>query len=122
MPSLGIDPSTGKEIFLNRNGEVTYTWTAIDRVNVGISQPKYRGNFSTLFRYSGFTLNASFGYRFGGQIYNQTLITKIENADRWFNVDERVFTDRWKKPGDKVAFRGLNEIAACKPFITVCSG
>jgi TonB-linked SusC/RagA family outer membrane protein len=110
VPSLGIDPSTGKEIYLNRFGDITYTWNAADRIKVGVSQPKYRGNFSTLFRYGGFTLNASFGYRFGGQIYNQTLIDKIENADRWFNVDERVFTDRWQKPGDKAAFRGLNEM------------
>ncbi len=104
VPSLGIDPSTGKELFLNRFGEVTYTWNAADRVNVGLSQPKYRGNFSTLFRYEGFTLNASFGYRFGGQIYNETLINKIEEADRWLNVDSRVYTDRWQKPGDKVSF------------------
>lgn len=110
VPSLGIDPSTGKELYLNRFGDVTYTWSPADRINVGVSQPKFRGNFSTLLRYGGFTFNASFGYRFGGQIYNQTLIDKVENADRWFNVDERVFTDRWKKPGDKAAFRGLNEM------------
>jgi TonB-linked SusC/RagA family outer membrane protein len=115
VPSLGIDPSTGKELYLNRFGEVTYTWNAADRVNVGLSQPKYRGNVSTLFRYGGFTFNASFGYRFGGQIYNQTLIDKIENADRWLNVDQRVFTDRWQKPGDHAAFRGLNETAQVMP-------
>jgi len=115
VPSLGIDPSTGKELYLNRFGEVTYTWNAADRVNVGVSQPKYRGNFSTLFRYGGFTLKASFGYRFGGQLYNQTLIDKIENADRWLNVDQRVFTDRWQKPGDHSAFRGLNETLPVNP-------
>jgi TonB-linked SusC/RagA family outer membrane protein len=113
--SLGIDPSTGKELYLNRFGEVTYTWNAADRVNAGLSQPRYRGNVSTLFRYGGFTFNASFGYRFGGQIYNQTLIDKVENADRWLNVDQRVFTDRWQKPGDHAAFRGLNETTAVMP-------
>lgn len=113
--SLGIDPSTGKELFLNRNGEVTYAWNAADRVAVGLSQPKYRGNFSTLFRYGGMALNASFGFRFGGQLYNQTLIDKIENADRFFNVDERVYTDRWKQPGDKTFFRGLNETSRIYP-------
>lgn len=113
--SLGIDPSTGKELFLNRDGGVTYTWNAADRVAVGVGQPKYRGNFSTLFRYAGFSFNASFSYRFGGQLYNQTLIDKVENADRLFNVDERVFTDRWIKPGDKTFFRGLNEISRIYP-------
>lgn len=115
VPSLGIDPSTGKELFLNSKGEVTYSWNAADRVAVGLSQPKYRGNFSTLFRYGGLAVNASFGFRFGGQIYNQTLIDKIENANRFFNVDERVFTDRWQKPGDKAAFRGLNETLRIYP-------
>lgn len=113
--SLGIDPSTGKELFLNRFGEVTYSWKAADRVNVGVSQPRYRGNFSTLFRYAGITLNASFGYRFGGQIYNQTLIEKIENANKFLNVDARVFTDRWQKPGDITGFRGLNETSKAEP-------
>jgi TonB-linked SusC/RagA family outer membrane protein len=115
VPSLGIDPSTGRELFLNKLGEVTYTWNAADRVDVGLSQPRYRGNFSTLLRYGGFTFNASFAYRFGGQIYNQTLIDKVEEADKWLNVDQRVYTDRWQKPGDKAAFRGLNELGQVNP-------
>lgn len=113
--SLGIDPSTGKEVFLNKDGGVTYSWNSADRVAVGLSQPKFRGNFSTLFRYGGFAFNASFGFRFGGQLYNQTLIDKIENADRLFNVDERVFYDRWKQPGDKSFFRGINETTRIYP-------
>jgi len=107
--SLGIDPSTGKELYLNKDGQVTYTWNAGDRVDVGLSQPKYRGNFSTSFRYGSFTASTSFGFRLGGQLYNQTLIDKVENADRQMNVDARVFTDRWKKPGDVTFFRGINE-------------
>lgn len=113
--SLGIDPSTGKELFLNKDGGVTYTWAAADRVAVGVDQPKYRGNFSTLFRYGNVILNASFSFRFGGQIYNQTLIDKVENADRLFNVDERVFYDRWKQPGDETFFRGINELGKIYP-------
>lgn len=107
--SLGIDPSTGKELFLNKDGEVTYTWNAKDRVAVGLSQPKFRGNFSTLFRYSSFTLNASFSFLFGGQLYNQTLIDKVENANKILNVDARVYYDRWKQPGDVALYRGINE-------------
>ncbi|MGN7722074.1 SusC/RagA family TonB-linked outer membrane protein [Chitinophaga sp. 22620] len=113
--SMGIDPSTGRELFMNRNGEVTYTWNAADRVIVGQARPKYIGNVSTLFRYKAVTFNASFAYRFGGQLYNQTLIDKIENADRFFNVDSRVFYDRWKQPGDRTFFRGLNEVTDVYP-------
>ena len=107
--SLGIDPSTGKELYLTKNGEVTYTWSYNNQIKVGDSQPKYRGNISTMFRYRELTMNLSFGYLWGGQKYNKTLIDKVENADKLMNVDERVFTDRWQKPGDKAFFRGLNE-------------
>jgi hypothetical protein len=88
---------------------VTYTWRASDRVAYGNSQPAYRGNFSTFFRYKALSVNASFSYLWGGQKYNSTLVDKVENADKLMNVDERVLQDRWKQPGDKTPFRGLNE-------------
>ncbi|MFC4672675.1 SusC/RagA family TonB-linked outer membrane protein [Dysgonomonas termitidis] len=109
VQSLGIDPSTGRELYLTKEGEVTYTWNARDRIAVGNSRPKYRGSFSSMFRYKDFTLNVSFGYQWGGQLYNQTLRDKVEVTNKLMNVDERVFTDRWKQPGDEVFFRGIND-------------
>ena len=106
--SMGIDPSTGREMFLKQNGEVSYTWDANDRVYCGVSEPKYRGNFSTMFRWRDLSLNLSFAYRLGGQLYNSTLASKVENADKRYNVDERVFTDRWQKPGDHAKFKGIS--------------
>ncbi len=108
VPSLGIDPSSGEEIYLKKNGEVTKLWSAADRVNCGISNPKYRGNLSTMVRYKDLALNMSFGFNWGGQKYNQTLIDRVENADKRYNVDERVFKDRWQNPGDKTFFKGVN--------------
>ena len=112
VPSLGIDPSTGKELYLNRNGEPTYIWNSLDLRASGISEPAYFGNFSTLLRYKNLSVNLSFGYRFGGQLYNQTLINKVENADYRYNVDARVYDNRWQKPGDNAAFKGLLVTAA----------
>lgn len=114
VPSLGIDPSTGKELYLKKNGEVSYTWNANDRVMCGISQPKYRGNINSMFRFRDVTLNLSFGYRFGGQQYNSTLIERVENADKKYNVDHRVYEDRWKEPGDRTFFKGVNETTATR--------
>lgn len=107
VPSLGIDPSTGFELYRKRNGEVTYVWDAADRIACGVNQPKYRGMLSTMMRWKDFTANISFGYRFGGQLYNSTLVSRIENADKLYNVDERVFKDRWQKPDDRTFFKGL---------------
>ena len=105
--SMGIDPSNGRELFLKKNGEVTYNWDANDRVAVGLSEPKYRGNLSSMFRWKDFSVNVSLAYRFGGQLYNQTLIDKVENSDKRFNVDERVLKDRWQTPGQQASFKAL---------------
>jgi len=105
--SLGIDPSTGKEIYVRKNGETTFIWSADDLIDGGNSQPKYQGNINSTFRYKDLTLNLSFGYRLGGQLYNSTLITKVENANYKYNVDSRVYDDRWQEPGDEAAFKGL---------------
>ena len=32
VPSLGIDPSTGQELFIDRFGNVTFNWDARDKV------------------------------------------------------------------------------------------
>ena len=109
--SAGIDPGTGKEVFISRDGNRTYNWSASDIVATGVSDPKLEGNISSMFRYKGLSLNVSFGYRFGGQIYNSTLANKVEvskTAIGW-NVDARVFHDRWKNIGDQTSFKGLDD-------------
>lgn len=105
--SLGIDPATGQEIFLKKNGNVTNVWDVNDKVIVGVNQPKYTGNFGANFEHSGFSIGFIAGYRLGGQIYNQTLVDKVENAQLNFNVDKRAYYDSWKKPGDQVLFKNI---------------
>jgi hypothetical protein len=107
VPSLGIDPSTGKELYLDKSGNPTYTWSSLDLQPCGVTEPKYQGNFSTMFRYKAFSANLTFGYRYGGQLYNTTLIDKVENANYYYNVDSRVYDNRWQKPGDNAGFKGL---------------
>ncbi|MDO5664975.1 MAG: SusC/RagA family TonB-linked outer membrane protein [Bacteroidia bacterium] len=110
VKSLGIDPSNGMEVFQKRNGEVTYTWNSEDLVACGIGRPKYRGGINTSFRYKNIGLSMAFAYYWGGQIYNHTLVNKIENADKKYNVDERVYNDRWKEVGDYSFFKGITNL------------
>jgi TonB-linked SusC/RagA family outer membrane protein len=109
VSSLGIDPSTGKEVFVKKNGKKTYDWNTRDRVYVGINAPKFKGNLNTLVRYRNLEINLSFGFNFGGKVYNSTLINKVENSDKRYNVDRRVYEDRWMKPGDITFFKGIKE-------------
>lgn len=108
VPSLGIDPSSGKELFLDENGNVTKQWLSGAKRYFGESEPKYRGNISTYFSLGNFSLNLSFAYRFGGQQYNTTLIEKVEVSNSYiesYNVDRRVLEERWQKPGDVKFFK-----------------
>lgn len=112
--SWGIDPSTGKEVYLDKNGLQTDIWNASDKVYLGPSDPKFRGNMNTMFMWKGLTVNLSFGFYWGGKVYNQTLVDRVEvttNSLKSTNVDARVFYDRWKKPGDVVSFKKFDNVA-----------
>ena len=43
--SLGIDPASGEEMFIDRNGYRTYVWNVNDQVVCGEANPKFQGNF-----------------------------------------------------------------------------
>ena len=116
VPSLGIDPASGKEMFLKKDGTVTKEWNASDMVVCGDINPDVQGSFGLNVAYKGLYVNASFLYAFGGQQYNQTLVEKVENAEiATSNVDRRVITDRWRKVGDVAPFYGLGEKGSTKP-------
>ena len=116
VPSLGIDPASGKEMFLKKDGTITKEWNANDMVVCGNTSPDAQGSFGFNVAYKGLYVNASFLYAFGGQQYNQTLLDKVENANiENGNVDRRVLTDRWRKVGDVSPFYGLIERGSTKP-------
>ena len=108
LKSLGIDPATGKELFLNRDGTISYDWTSENQQVIGDEEPAARGNISLNFSYKGLSLFASFRYEFGGDEYNQTLVDKVEDVNlKTTNADKRVLTDRWQKPGDIAKFKSI---------------
>ncbi len=107
--SLGIDPATGKEMFIDRSGRKTYEWNINDQVVCGESNPKLQGNFGFNAEYKGIALNCSFSYKLGGDYYNQTLVDRVENVDVQYNVDRRVFTGTWKKAGDVTFFKRISD-------------
>lgn len=103
--SLGIDPMTGKEWFLTKDGKPTLVWNPDDKVVVGDTEADLRGSIGATFSYKGFDLTLGFMYSFGGQSYNHTLVNRIENSSKENNVDRRVYSDTWMKPGDVVKFK-----------------
>ena len=115
VPSLGIDPQNGKEIYVKKDGTVTYQWDSRDQIVCGDTQPEFTGNFGFNSEIKGFGVSATFSYRLGGQIYNQTLVDKVENASIYYNVDRRVFTDRWQKAGDMALYKSIADKSYTRP-------
>lgn len=108
VESLGIDPSTGVEIYRKRDGSLTNTYDPLDQVIMGDTRASVEGTFGTNAEINGIGMNVFFRFRYGGQAYNQTLIDRVENvAYTYYNVDRRVYEERWMKPGDHTFFKGF---------------
>lgn len=110
--SAGIDPATGNEIFIRKDGTYTFEWSSDDEILYGDSNPKFSGSFSTSFLWKGFSAGASFTYKSGGSVFLSTLMEKIENissAALQYNQDRRALTDRWKKPGDIAKYKRIDD-------------
>lgn len=107
VKSLGVDPVTGNEIFVRKNGTVTNTWSATDLANCGSSDPLFNGNFGFNMEIHGVGASVVFTYYGGGYKYNSTLVGMVENTSVSDNVDRRIFSDRWHKEiaGQPVQFR-----------------
>ncbi|MBQ3828213.1 MAG: SusC/RagA family TonB-linked outer membrane protein [Prevotella sp.] len=109
VPSNGIDPTTGKDILVKKDGTTTFVWNSDDLEIVGDTESDIYGNCGISAYYKGFTFALGMTYQFGGQLYNQTLVDKVENADLTKNVDRRVFSDRWTNPGDISRFKNIQD-------------
>jgi TonB-linked SusC/RagA family outer membrane protein len=110
--SLGIDPATGREVFLNKNNQQTFVHNYDDEVIVGNSEPDMEGIIGTSLYYKGFSAAINLRYRLGGQVFMQTLYEKVENVtiqNITLNQDKRALNDRWKQPGDIAKFKGISQ-------------
>lgn len=71
--------------------------------------PKFLGNVGLNGEFNGIGASVLCTFRVGGQIYNKTLVDKVENVDLHQNVDVRVFDGRWTEPGDHVKYKRLSQ-------------
>jgi TonB-linked SusC/RagA family outer membrane protein len=113
--SRGIDPQSGREIFIKKDGTLTYNYDVKDIAPVGDQTTKIEGFFGGNVSYKNWMMELSFYTKAGGDVYNQTLVDRVENADPRYNVDERVLSDRWKQPGDHAMFKNIADQSITRP-------
>ncbi|NQX39181.1 SusC/RagA family TonB-linked outer membrane protein [Pedobacter steynii] len=110
VPSLGIDPGTGEEMFLKKDGSHTFDYDPEDARVVGSLRPKAEGILSSSLRLKGLILSVALRYSLGASIINSALYEKVENISLpslAYNQDLRALQDRWKQPGDRSQFKGI---------------
>lgn len=73
VPSLGVDPVSEHEIFLKKDGTLTYRYDPNDEILAGNSEPKFESFFGTNLYVKGFSFGIQFRYRLGAQIFNNTM-------------------------------------------------
>ena len=105
--SAGIDPATGREVYIKLNGEKTFDYDATDKVLIGDTQPAYNGTVNTSVYWKGLSVYALVDLRMGGWLYNTTRSTKVEGSNPKYNADSRVFDDRWKQEGDVAFYKNI---------------
>lgn len=101
----GINPQTGDAEWLTKDGEVTNSPTANDRVVVGSAIPNFTGGWSNTFSYRGFELNALFNFVNGNFIMRDDR-RFTENGSSSFN-NSRKLNNYWKQAGDVADFPRL---------------
>lgn len=109
--SLGIDPATGREMFIKENGEHTLDYTEANQPKVGNGKPLLEGMLSNQFTYKDFSVSVMIRYRAKADVFNSALLSKVENISYTNivnNQDKRALYDRWKKPGDIAQFKSIS--------------
>ncbi|SKB78710.1 TonB-linked outer membrane protein, SusC/RagA family [Parapedobacter luteus] len=114
--TAGVDPATGRRIFINAEGEQVYydhslpvaqRWQyadgsvapgigSVDQIAYANPQPKFFGGFINSFRYKSFDLALNFTYQLGYYVYFGTGAS-IMDQRFWNNSTDML--RRWTAPG-----------------------
>lgn len=105
----GVNPENGKNQYLDRDGNITETYSLSDRVFIGKSTlPKYQGGFNTSLTYKGFTFDALFSFATGVYRYNGALgVVEDPSLIGIANMSTSLL-NAWKEPGDVTNIPSLN--------------
>ena len=76
---MGIDPATGKEVFLTKEGRYTFQYNADDEVKVGSTAPDLEGVIGMTFYWKQLSASINCRYQFGAQTFASALYNKVEN-------------------------------------------
>ena len=95
----GVNPATGRAMWLDTLGNLTYLVQPRDRVVIGPTLlAPYYGGFSNTFTYKGVSLNVLFNYEYG-RYTTDGQINFLREASGRINFLTDIYQNRWTAPG-----------------------
>jgi TonB-dependent starch-binding outer membrane protein SusC len=104
----GVNPATGRPMWYDTLGNLTYIVAARDRVVLGPTRtPDFQGGFTNTFTWKGITLSAFFNYEYGRWANDGQVNFLTENLAR-INELQYIFDNRWTTPGQLTSVPRMN--------------
>lgn len=98
---VGVDPRDGHALWLDKNGNVTRTYSEANRVPGKSSTPKLFGGMTNTFAYRGISLRVMLNYTIGGYAFGNFGSRTTSDGLNILSKNQSVNQlDRWQKPGD----------------------
>jgi TonB-linked SusC/RagA family outer membrane protein len=118
--SAGVNPATGKRVYLTKAGIPTETYSSSDGVLLEGKSPnvKFYGSLNSRITYKGFDLSTQFYYSGGNYIFNLDY-ARGTYAPAYYTT--QLYTDAnqyWKKAGDNVPFPNIKDATQAALYST----
>ena len=95
----GINPATGRTMWLDKNGNITYNPSADDRILFGSINPRTYGGWNNSFSYKGIGLVGFFQYEYGRRRFDTQLQQEARLGFSSQNSIKYIYDNRWTTPG-----------------------
>jgi TonB-linked SusC/RagA family outer membrane protein len=104
----GVNPSTGRSMWYDTLGNLTYQVVARDRKIIGPTNiPKFQGGLRNSVSFRNFTIDWFFQYEYGRFANDGQASFLTENIGR-INFLKKVYDNRWTTPGQVTYFPRFN--------------
>ncbi len=95
----GVNPATGRGMWYDANGNITYNPATADRKFIGSIYPKYFGGWNNSIEYRNFSLDAFFQYEYGRTRVDGQYAQMMRMGGATVNQLKEGYDARWQKPG-----------------------
>ena len=104
----GVNPATGRAMWYDTLGNLTYLVQARDRKVLGpTALAPYNGGFTNTFSYKGFSFDATFNYEYGRYAQDGQVNFLRESSGR-INFLRDIYENRWTTPGQLTSVPRMN--------------